>query len=173
MKKLVAIVGTMLLFSAASAKSPLPFGDGNVRNWATNADTVYIQADKADLDAKVAGAAKFFVVLSTRYLDENKFWAEYPEFTEKCVIGKAHDFTWIEATEVPLDKIKSDQFKVSNAKGAYYTFLLVEKDGKLQSVKVTRCGDQTKLTPKSDAVEVANGQALNRTWDDDKKGLCK
>lgn len=156
---------------------PLPFQDPAYRNWSDAADTIYVTVDTGDLAAKLKVASKVWVVLSARSLLP-EFWTDsstgVPRFTQRCVVKKDYDFKWVEATSVPIASIKGNQFKVQNAKGAYYAFVLAQTaDGAILNVKVTKLGDATRNPPTATAVAVKNAQLLDRTWDDDKKPLCK
>ena len=160
----------------AHAEHPLPFDAPANRNWSRDSDTLFVSVDKGDLAQKTQGAKHLWSVLSARSLLP-ELWKDpangTPEFTERCVLQKDYDFTWIEATEVPLASAKGDQIKVMNAAGAYYAFVLVEKaDGSLAEVNVTKLGNAERNPPHPGAVEIRNGQTLSRTWDDDKRHLC-
>lgn len=156
---------------------PLPFDEMYSRNWSQDSDTLYITADAADLNAKTKGASKVWVVLSARSLLP-EWWTDpahgLPKFTQKCVVAKTHDFKWIEANAVAPASIKGNQFKVENAKGAYYAFVVAQAaDGSVSTVKLTKLGDATKNPPVAGAMTVKNAQVLERTWEDDKRALCK
>ena len=162
--------------AAPQAAVVLPFDDAAHRNWSQDADVIYLTANAADLAARAKGAKKAWVVLSARSLLP-EWWTHpatgIPEFTQRCVIAKDYDFTWIEATAVPVSSLKNNQLEVSNAKGAYYAFLVVQgADGALSSVKVDKLGDAKRNPPQAGKVAVKNGQALTRTWDDDKRPIC-
>ncbi len=155
---------------------PLPFDNLTNRNWSQDSDTLYVSVDAADLAAKKKNAKKLWVVVSSRSLLPG-FWTDpvngTPEFTQRCVVKKDYDFTWIEANEVPLASAGDSGFKVTNAKGAYYAFVLVQRaDGELADVNVTKLGDETKNPPKGTPFTVKNAQTLNRTWDDDQRWAC-
>ena len=97
-----------------------------------------------------------------------------PKFTQKCIVSKTYDFKWIEANGVAPASIKGTQFKVDNAKGAYYAFVVAQAaDGTISSVKLTKLGDATRNPPVAGAMTVKNAQVLERTWDEDKRTLCK
>ena len=162
--------------SAADQPFVLPFQDPAYRNWSEQADTIYLTLDASDFTAKRASASKLWLVLSARSLLP-EFWTDptygAPRFTQRCVVKKAYDFRWIEATEVPV-ALKGNQLKVQNAKGAYYAFMLAQMpDGSLTNIKVVKLGDATRNPPQPNAFGVKNGQVLERTWDDDKRSVCK
>ena len=169
---------SLLCITVVLANTPLPFGDTkHVRSWSTSDSTIYLTVDADDLKEKQKGASKLWVVISARYVAPKKFWNEYPEFTEKCIVGKTHDFKWIEAIPVPLKDVKSNQFRILNAKGTYYGFVIVEKGGELEVVKPKFIGGKVKykgkshysgeLFAKDKQVKVKNPKALVRNWSDD------
>lgn len=175
MTRLLLIFFTMAIFSTSFAKTVLPFSDANARNWGQNEDVVIITVDNRQLQEKLAGSEKVWVVLSARLLMK-KFFSDnyYPEFTEKCVVAKAFDFKWIEAIGIAPGQVKSNQFEVGNAKGAYYGFVLVKKAGKLYVIKPEKIGPTKKynaLMP--NRVKVTNPQKLTRQWQDKNKPKCK
>jgi|GEM_PF-3279119 len=173
MKRLVVFLFVMTAVGLA-AKTVLKFHGKGIRNWAQNQETICITVNAGDLNAKKAGADKVWVVLSARYLGE-RFWAVYPEFTEKCIVGKSYDFKWIEATPLSPGQVTSNNFKITGARGAYYGFVLVEKGGILSVVAGEKIGGTREYRSgfPADAVAVHNAIPLERKWDDDKRYLCK
>jgi hypothetical protein len=161
---------------SAHAEHQLAFMDPTHRNWSQESDTLYVNVDKADLAQKTQGASHVWLILSARSATP-EFWTASnngtPEFTERCILKKDYDFTWIEATEIPLASAKGEQFKVTNAVGAYYAFVVVQKaSGALVDVNITKLGAADRNPPRPGAVEIRNPQTLSRTWDDDKRYLC-
>ncbi len=111
------------------------------RNWHQHQANIFVNIDQNDLRAKLAGARRAWLVLSAVVLDPGPFWRNYPMFTQKCIISKhVRDFAWIEATPLPLNRLAAvTELDVRNTVGAYYAFVLIEKnDGSLHDVAMTK-----------------------------------
>ncbi len=183
MKKLLLLMFTLSLVIATilSAKTLIPYGDKFARNWSQKENTIYLQVNEADLKNKLDGASKLWVFISARRQNPG-FWNHYPEFVEKCVVSKQiYDFKWIEAVEIPIKDVTTNQFKIKNAEGAYYGFVLVENDGDLAIVKPGFIGAEKdfnkswikkakiKKKAKSIKVKIPKKFKLKRDWSDDAK----
>ena len=172
--KRIAVLIILLAAVGVTAKTVLKFHGTGIRNWAQKEDTICITVNASDLDAKKAGADRVWVVLSARYLGP-RFWRVYPEFTEKCVTGKAYDFKWIEGIPLAPSQVTSNSFKVTGARGAYYGMVLVEKGGALSIVKGEKIGGSREYRGgfPAGAVTLHNPVPLEREWEDNKRFYCK